>query len=224
MSTQDPFRTPTPAPAPQQQGHEVAGHARSEVEGTAALAADKAGEVVDTAKAEIRDVVDEARDVVRRQADEQTRNAAGTLSKLTEDLRAMSGGGAPSETTAQYLERAAGSLEGVVGRLERDGIEGALSGVRGFARKSPGAFLLASAGAGFALGRLIRNGDHPQDVAEGGSSSTDDSPTERDTEIDLTDGVGGSRTDLGGSPATTVADSRYDAGANRIYADGGSPR
>ena len=211
MSTTDPFPTPAESPDARQHGQEVAGHARSEVEDTAALASEKARDVAETAKAEVRDVVDEARDAVRRQADEQTRAAAGTLSRFTDDLRAMRGGGTPSDTTARYLDRAAGSLDEVVGRLERDGIEGALSGMRGFARRSPASFLLASAGAGFALGRLIRNADHPQSV--------DASPPESDTEIDLTD------RSTGGDPSSdTVSDSRYDAGANRIYADGGAAR
>jgi hypothetical protein len=217
MSTQDPFSSPSPTEAPdaRQHGQEVAGHARSEVEDTASHAADRARDVADTAKAEVADVVDEARDVVRRQADEQSRNLAGSLSKLTDDIRAMRGGGTPSDTTAQYLDRAAGSLEGIVDRLERDGIEGALSGVRSYARRSPGTFLLASAGAGFALGRLIRNGDHPQQVEQGPSSDR-----ETDTgAIDLTDGA--ARTSATG---TTVPDSRYDAESNRIFADGGARR
>lgn len=216
MSTRDPFSTtPEPAPEVREQGREVAGHARSEVEDTASHAADKAREVAGTAKSEMRDVVDEARDVVRRQADEQTRAAAGGLSKLTDDLRAMSGGGAPSDTTARYLEQAASSLEDIVDRLDRDGIEGALSGMRNFARRSPGAFLLASAGAGFAMGRLIRNADRgPTGDAEG------------DVEIDLTDSAMGSHGDplAGSSPATTVPDSRYDVESNRIYADPGTAR
>ena len=57
--------------------------------------------------------------------------------------------------------------------VERDGIEGALSGVRRFARQSPGSFLLASAGAGFAVGRLLRNADHPQQVDEEAGSEHD---------------------------------------------------
>jgi hypothetical protein len=148
-------------------GKEVAGHGRSEAEDAAEHAAEQAQRVADTARSEVRDVVDEARDVAREHADRQARAAGDALGTLRDDLRAMSGGGRPSDTTAEYLQRASRSLDEVAGRLERDGIEGALSGVRRFARQSPGSFLLASAGAGFAVGRLLRNADHPQQIDEG---------------------------------------------------------
>jgi uncharacterized protein YjbJ (UPF0337 family) len=166
----------------QDAGREVAGHARSELEDATQNAADQARNVAETAKSEVRDVVDEARDAVRQQADRQSEVAAGAIARFRDDLKAMSGGESPRDATADYLQRAASSLDGVVDRLERDGIEGALSGVRSFAQRSPGGFLLASAGAGFALGRILRNGDHPQQVQEQASSS----PTQG--EIDLTGG------------------------------------
>lgn len=157
-------------------GKEVAGRGRSEVEGAAEHAAEQAQRVTDTARSEVRDVVDEARDVAREHADRQARAAGDALGTLRDDLRAMSGGGQPSETTAEYLRRASRGLDDVVGRLERDGIEGALSGVRRFARQSPGSFLLASAGAGFAVGRLVRNADHPQQVDEDAGSDREIGP------------------------------------------------
>lgn len=169
---------------------EVAGHARSEAEDAAQHAADEARNVAETAKSEVRDVVDEARDAVRQQADRQSEVAAGAIARFRDDLKAMSDGDAPRDATADYLQRAAGSLDGVVERLERDGIEGALSGVRSFARRSPGGFLLASAGAGFALGRILRNGDHPQQVPE--QSGSDGRSDQAHDEIDLT-GDGPSR-------------------------------
>src|SRR5690606_15283098 len=119
-------------------GREVAGHARSEVEDATEHAADQAKHVAETAKSEVRDVVDEARDAVRQQADRQSEVAAGAIARFRDDLQAMSSGDSPRDATADYLQRAAGSLDGVVERLERDGIEGALSGVRSFAQRSPG--------------------------------------------------------------------------------------
>lgn len=171
---------------------EVAGHARSEVEDAAQHAAEQAKQVVDTARSEVRDVVDEARDAVRQQADHQTHIAAEAIGRLRDDLRAMKEGDTPRDGTAEYLDRAARSLDGVVDRLERDGIECALSGLRTFARRTPGGFLLASAGAGFALGRLLRNADHPQQVDEERPRSDDDQRRSPDQQaIDLTgDGTG----------------------------------
>ena len=173
------------------EGKEVAGHARSEMEDATQHAADQAKNVAETAKSEVRDVVDEARDAVRQQADRQSEVAAGALARVRDDLRAMSDGEAPRDATADYLQRAARSLDGVIDRLERDGIEGALSGARRFAQRSPGGFLAASAGAGFALARIIRNGDHPQQVPEQ-SGSSDQSQGQGQGEIDLT-GSGPSR-------------------------------
>lgn len=169
-------------------GKEVAGHTRSEVEDATQHAADQARDVAETARSEVRDVVDEARDAVRQQADRQSEVAAGAIARFRDDLKAMSDGDSPRDATADYLQRAARSLDGVVDRLERDGVEGALSGVRSFAQRSPGGFLLASAGAGFALGRILRNGDHPQQVTEQPRAASSDP----DQEIDLT-GDGPSR-------------------------------
>ena len=169
-------------------GREVAGHARSEIEDATHNAAEQAQNVAETAKSEVRDVVDEARDAVRQQADHQSEVAAGAIARFRDDLKAMSAGDSPRDATADYLQRAAGSLDNVVERLERDGIEGALSGVRSFAQRSPGGFLLASAGAGFALGRILRNGDNPQQVQEQPTSGS----SGQDREIDLT-GDGPSR-------------------------------
>lgn len=183
------------APQPQQQpgpadaGREVAGHARSEIEDVTTHAVEEAKSVAETAKSEVRDVVDEARDAVRQQADRQSHVAAEALGRVRDDLQAMARSEAPRDATADYLQRAARSLDGVVERLERDGIEGALSGVRSFAQRSPGSFLLASAGAGFALGRILRNGDHPQQVQEQRSTDAgmNRAPTSTsDREIDLT--------------------------------------
>ncbi len=171
--------------ATQDRGREVAGHARSEVEETAEHASERVKDVAETAKSEVRDVVDEARDALRKQADEQSKAAAGAISKLRDDLQAMSNGDTPRDATADYLQRAAGSLDDVVGRLEREGIEGALSGIRRFARRSPGGFLAASAGAGFAVSRLIRNADHPQQVPE--QSDTGESSGNGNRDLDLTD-------------------------------------
>lgn len=174
-------------------GKEVAGHARSEIEQATEHAVDQAQSVAETVQTEVRDVVDEARDAVRQQADHQAHVAADAVGRLRDDLRAMKDGDTPRDATAEYLERAARALDGTVQRLERDGIEGALSGVRGFARRSPGGFLLASAGAGFALGRLLRNADHPQQVDEEQSSSSGSS-TGAQQQIDLTaDAAGRSR-------------------------------
>jgi uncharacterized protein YjbJ (UPF0337 family) len=179
-------------------GKEVAGHARSEIEEAAGHAVEQAQGVAETVQTEVRDVVDEARDAVRQQADRQAHVAADAVSRLRDDLRAMKDGDTPRDATAEYIERAARALDTTVERLERDGIEGALSGVRGFARRSPGGFLLASAGAGFALGRLLRNADHPQQVHEEQPSSGGSSSSSGQQHIDLTtDTTGRSRIESG---------------------------
>jgi hypothetical protein len=178
-------------------GKEVAGHARSEIEEAAGHAVEQAQSVAETVQTEVRDVVDEARDAVRQQADRQAHVAADAVSRLRDDLRAMKDGDTPRDATAEYIERAARALDNTVERLERDGIEGALSGVRDFARRSPGGFLLASAGAGFALGRLLRNADHPQQVDEEQSSNGGSSGS-GEQQIDITaDATGRSRIETG---------------------------
>lgn len=188
---------PPQQPGPADAGREVAGHARSEIEDVTSHAVEEAKSVAETAKSEVRDVVDEARDAVRQQADRQSHVAAEALGRVRDDLQAMARNESPRDSTAEYLQRAARSLDGVVERLERDGVEGALSGIRTFAQRSPGSFLLAPAGAGFALGRILRNGDHPQQVREeqvstasGSTPASASTPTYRSAtaprEIDLT--------------------------------------
>jgi uncharacterized protein YjbJ (UPF0337 family) len=179
------------------EGKEVAGHARSEIEEATEHAVEQAQGVVETVQTEVRDVVDEAREAVRHQADRQAHVAADAVGRLRDDLRAMKDGDIPRDATAEYIERAARALDHTVERLERDGIEGALSGVRDFARRSPGGFLLASAGAGFALGRLLRNADHPQQVDEEQSSNGGSSGS-GEQQIDITaDATGRSRIETG---------------------------
>lgn len=171
-------------------GREVAGHARSEAEQVAETASDRAGDVLETAQHEVHDVVDEVRGAVRDQADRQAAVAADALGRVRDDLQAMSSDEAPRTATAEYLQQAAGSLDDLVDRLERDGVEGALSGIRRFARRSPSGFLFASAGAGFAIGRILRNADHPQQVDEDDGARGDHearSGAGREAEIDLTD-------------------------------------
>lgn len=176
-----------PREAVRGKGGEVAGHARSEAEEHAEVLTRRADDVARRAESEVSDVVDEARAAIRQQADEQSRVAAGTIGRLRDDLRAMSDGSSPREETSRYLQRAADSLDDVAGRLERDGVEGALSGLRSYARRSPTSFLIASAGAGFAVGRLLRNADHPQQVPERGRH-TGTRPGQR--EIDVGDRPG----------------------------------
>ena len=128
-----------------------------------------------TRLAKADDLFGQAREQVASQADHGTHQLADTLVAAGRELTAM----------AERSEQADGPMTTVVRRVgtwatemgERFGSGGykALAGdLKGFARSSPGLFLLAAAGAGFAVGRVVRNVDTKAIASAARDTGSDD--------------------------------------------------
>jgi hypothetical protein len=143
--------------------------ARAEMSATAGQAKQAAGEVAGTAADQAKAVAGEARQQAgmavqdlrsraRDEIEEQTRRAAGALRHWADDLAGLAEN-AQSDSPARSL--AAQAAEGghrAATYMERQGVEGVLSDVQGFARRRPGAFLGGALLAGLAVGRLVKVG------------------------------------------------------------------
>lgn len=114
------------------------------------------GEAVDHARA----LLVEARDHVGTQAEDTTKQLAERLRAAAEELRQLARNseqpdGPMTQLVGQLGQQASRFSE----RLQSGGYRGLTGDVSRYARRSPGSFLLAAAGAGFAVGRLLRNSD-----------------------------------------------------------------
>ncbi|HSL59237.1 MAG TPA: YhjD/YihY/BrkB family envelope integrity protein [Acidimicrobiales bacterium] len=180
--------TPTPTPRPpggpmsqhqppsssgattdtiKREGESAVGETQRQAQDVARHAGERAGDVVDTARHEVRDVIDEARHAIEEEADGRTRQAGGALRELSRDLHRMSEQSEERSTAAEYVDAVAGTVGRLADRLEHDGSSGLVDDLRHTAEQRPGTFATGSALAGFALGRLIRNGQQPRDVGDG---------------------------------------------------------
>jgi len=140
-----------------QQGKEVVGEATQQ-----------AREVANEARDQARAVISQAQSEVRDQAQAQTQRAASGLRTLSQQLEALRQGRVDEAgPLMDYVGQAQTKVNEFAQRLDNRGLDGVLSDVSRFARRRPGAFLLACAGAGFALARMVKS--------QGGSSSNGDS-------------------------------------------------
>ncbi|MET0579159.1 MAG: hypothetical protein ABW122_10925 [Ilumatobacteraceae bacterium] len=138
---------------------EVAAAATSSAKDVAGEAATQAKVVAGEAKRQVANVVDQTRHELSQQADDRTRQAAGGLRTLSDQVSALADG-RPGEAgpLVGYLEDARARVSSIADRLEAGGPQGLLDDVTDFARRRPVVFLVAAGAAGFAVGRLARAG------------------------------------------------------------------
>jgi hypothetical protein len=153
---------------------------KSEVQETAATAADKSREVAESASeqagalagtareqaaevgAEVahqgRQVLSQATTKLHEQGRQQTHALASTVRGWADQTRALADGH-PEQAgqIAGYARDAADRAAQAAGTLEERGFDGIVDDVQRFARRRPGVFLLGAAIAGFGAGRLIRS-------------------------------------------------------------------
>ncbi|MFN8040153.1 MAG: hypothetical protein U0Q07_13160 [Acidimicrobiales bacterium] len=133
--------------------------ATSAVGATAATARDELDAVASEASQHAEQLVREARREVADEADRQVRRAAGNLHTVADDVTALAEGRPREGAAATTLARRGGEqLDRIATRLEHGGSQVLLSDVRRFARRRPGVFLVGALGAGFVVGRMLRNG------------------------------------------------------------------
>ena len=161
--------------------------------------------MVGEAKEQVSGLVQQARDELRTQSADRSRQAAGGLRTLSDQLQALTEG-RPGDAgpLAGYVTDARQQVASFASRLEDRGIEGVVDDAARFARRRPGVFLLAAAGAGFVVGRFVRSG---VSVARD-SSPNGDTRRRGDVDVDDHDADG-----TGGDVAATVSADDRDAGA-----------
>ena len=137
--------------------------------------------VAGEARQQVSTLVDQTRGELSKQADERTKQAAGGLRVLADQVDALANGRpAESGPLAGLLGEAHGRVSGFAERLESGGPRQLVDDVSTFARRRPIVFLAAAVGAGFVVGRLARagraavqDGDESTDAAAVGDSSLD---------------------------------------------------
>jgi hypothetical protein len=93
---------------------------------------------------------------VQYQASAQQQRAAQQLRSVANELHEMVATGGQSGLATEVARQAADRVSGAASWLEQREPGDLLDGVRGFARRRPGMFLLGAAIAGLAAGRLTR--------------------------------------------------------------------
>jgi hypothetical protein len=111
------------------------------------------------AKAQAQQLVANTRSEIQSQADERARQAAEHLRGMSTSITALLDG-RPQEAAqiSSYLQQAQAKIDGFARRIETGGPQGVIDDLSSFARRRPGAFLLAAGVAGFAIGRAARAG------------------------------------------------------------------
>jgi ElaB/YqjD/DUF883 family membrane-anchored ribosome-binding protein len=156
----EPTTTSSPA-APSgsgttEQAKAVASDAAARAQDVAGDAAAQARAVARDASHQVRDLVGRSRDRVDEEARIRSRQAAGNLRSLGDQLGAL-GDGDPARAGAlgDYANQGRDALNRLAERLD-DGPQAVLDDVRRFARRQPVLFLAAAGALGFVTGRLVR--------------------------------------------------------------------
>lgn len=151
---------------------------RDEVSGTVSDVKDEAasqlGHVKDEVMSHANDLVAQTRSQVVTQADQGTHQLADSLLAAGRELTAMAERSEQQDGPMTALVRQIGERATSMGeRFQQGGYRSLKGDLSGYARSSPGTFLLAAAGAGFAVGRIVKNADTRAltDAARGQSGS-----------------------------------------------------
>ncbi len=141
------------------QTREVATSASAAAEQVAATASEEVGRVAGEVAAQGQNLVEEAKGQLHDQVVGQTDKLSHSLRKLSDEALALSQGRAEEAGPLRdYVEQASTQFETLAERIEERGFDGLVEDVERFARRRPGTFLLGTALAGFAAGRLIKAG------------------------------------------------------------------
>jgi len=135
---------------------DVGNSAREAGSHVAQSATDQAKQVVSETGRQARDLLGEAKGQVREQASTQQHQAAQQLRAVAGELSEMAAKGGQSGLATQVAQEAAERVRGVASWLDQREPGDLLDGVRDFARRHPGTFLVGAAAAGVVAGRLTR--------------------------------------------------------------------
>jgi vacuolar-type H+-ATPase subunit H len=148
-----------PGAGPQQGSTSSVEQAKDTTKAVAHAATNETRAVVGEAKASARNLVGDARTQLRGQADDQAQRLAGTLRTFGEQLSSMASSPQAEGTAAEMARQAADRTQHFAQRLEFGGVDGVMEDAKRLARTRPGTFLLGALGAGFLVGRIVKNVD-----------------------------------------------------------------
>jgi len=156
-----------------------------------ARATEAAGTAVSVAKDESRALFDEVRERARQEGSSQTDRIASGLHTFAHQLTDMADQSPEQGQGAARLAQEAGErLERVAGRIEDRGVDGLTEDARRFAASRPLMYIGLAAGAGFVVGRFLRNADIGSLVHAGQEQDSDES--------ERSSGVGGGTAEIQG--------------------------
>lgn len=150
-----------------EQTSQVAGTAKEQAAGVAGTAKEQALDVAQDAAGQARNLLDELRRNVRDQVGTQRSSLAQTLDGYANELRQMAERSESDGPATEAVRQIATRLGDVKAYLDGDGDVAA--DVRRFARRRPGAFLLACAAAGVVAGRATRGAAAARKQDQGGT-------------------------------------------------------
>jgi hypothetical protein len=156
---------------------------------------EKASELLDVGRDEIRGVRDEAAVQIHQVMADATSQAKSRLDSemsgaivqirhLADQGQALAEG-RPKEAgdLRRYAETGVAQMRTFADRMERAGPDGLLRDVQTFARRRPALFLALAASGGFVLGRMIRSGALSHGDPEGTSPDSQTSPYADDSQL-----------------------------------------
>ena len=140
---------------------EVAGRAAERVGDVAGEAQAQVQAVARQAKDQVHDLVDRGRRDLGAEAATRSRQMAGSVRTLADQVGALADGDPQSAgPLTDLLQEGRDRLQSFAGRLD-DGPNAVLDDVRRFARRQPVLFLATAGAIGFVAGRLVRAGREP---------------------------------------------------------------
>ena len=205
--------TGTKADEAKQKAAAVADQATTDATNVKEHAAQAVGDVKQQAGAEIASIKSEATDQVRSLAHEakdkvgaQADTAASQLATLLTDagqqLSSMASQAEKQGPLTDVVRQLGQRVESSATRLDNGGYQSVVNDVTRFARNKPGMFLAAAVGAGFVVGRLLRNTD-TQSIAQ---AAKGESPDAYDASLSYSQDAYSTGTYAGGPATPTTAD------------------
>jgi hypothetical protein len=140
----------------QDDGNQLAHSAADSTKQVAETVKGEASKVAGEVSTQVRSLVGQASDEVRGQVEQQRSRAAGALRTTADEFASLAGKEEYSRLTGELTRRAAEQTWRVADYLERTRPTELVERVRSFARRRPGAFLLAAALGGAVTGRVLK--------------------------------------------------------------------
>ncbi|MFE2537273.1 hypothetical protein [Streptomyces sp. NPDC059371] len=138
----------------------TAGQAQEATAQVAGTAAEQARTVVGEARQQAGNVLGDLRGRAMEEADGQAQRAAGVLRQWAQDLSGLAEHAQGDSPARSLAAQAADRGHRTADYLDKQGVEGLVSDLQGFARRRPGAFLGGAVLAGLAVGRLTKAATH----------------------------------------------------------------